>query len=64
MKSLGLEQALVITKELDENLYLSSRNLTNVLVIEAAQADPYSLVRFKKIVITRDAVKQLEEQWA
>jgi large subunit ribosomal protein L4 len=64
VKSLGLEQALVITKELDENLYLSSRNLTNVLVIEAAQADPYSLVRFKKIVITRDAVKQLEEQWA
>ena len=64
VKSLGLEQALVITKELDENLYLSSRNLTNVLVIEAAQADPYSLVRFKTIVITRDAVKQLEEQWA
>ncbi len=64
VKALGLEQALVITKELDENLYLSSRNLTNVLVIEAAQADPYSLVRFKKIVITRDAVKQLEEQWA
>ena len=64
VKSLGLEQALVITKELDENLYLSSRKLTNVLVIEAAQADPYSLVRFKKIVITRDAVKQLEEQWA
>jgi large subunit ribosomal protein L4 len=64
VKSLGLEQALVITKELDENLYLSSRNLTNVLVIEAAQADPYSLVRFKKIIITRDAVKQLEEQWA
>jgi len=35
-----------------------------VLVIEAQQADPYSLLRFKKIVITRDAVKQLEEQWA
>lgn len=64
VKSLGLEQALFITKELDENLYLSSRNLPNVLVIEAQQADPYSLVRFKKVVITRDAVKQLEEQWA
>jgi len=34
-----------------------------VLVIEAQQADPFSLVRFKKVVITRDAVKQLEEQW-
>ncbi len=64
VKSLGLEQALVITKELDENLYLSSRNLPNVLVIDATQADPYSLVRFDKIVVTRDAVKQLEEQWA
>lgn len=64
VKSLGLDRALIITKELDENLYLSSRNLPNVLVIEAQQADPFSLVRFKKVVITRDAVKQLEEQWA
>jgi large subunit ribosomal protein L4 len=64
VKSMGLENALFITKELDENLYLSSRNLPNVLVIEAQQADPYSLLRFKKIVVTRDAVKQLEEQWA
>lgn len=64
LKNLGVEQALFITKELDENLYLSSRNLPNVLVIEAQQADPYSLVRFKKVVMTRDAVKQFEEQWA
>ena len=63
-KALGLENALVITGELDENLYLSSRNLSNVLVIEASQADPYSLVRFDKVVVTRDAVKQFEEQWA
>lgn len=63
VKSLGLDRALIVTKELDENLYLSSRNLPNVLVIEAQQADPFSLVRFKKVVITRDAVKQLEEQW-
>lgn len=63
LKGMGVERGLFITKELDENLYLSSRNLPNVLVIEAAQADPYSLLRFKKVVITRDAVKQLEEQW-
>ena len=63
-KAQGLENALVITGELDENLYLSSRNLSNVLVIEASQADPYSLVRFDKVVVTRDAVKQFEEQWA
>jgi large subunit ribosomal protein L4 len=64
VKSMGLEQGLFITKELDENLYLSSRNLPNVLVIEAQQVDPYSLLRFKKIVMTREAVQQLEEQWA
>ncbi|WP_024301219.1 50S ribosomal protein L4 [Pseudogulbenkiania sp. MAI-1] len=64
VKSMGIEQGLFITNEMDENLYLSSRNLPNVLVIETQQVDPYSLLRFKKIVITRDAVKQLEEQWA
>ena len=39
---------LVITDELDENLYLSSRNLPNVLVVEARHADPVSLVRFEQ----------------
>ncbi len=63
VKNLGLEQVLFITKQLDENVYLSSRNLPNVMVLEAQQADPYSLLRYKKIVITKDAVAQLEEQW-
>ena len=63
VKNLGLEQVLFITKQLDENVYLSSRNLSNVMVLEAQQADPYSLLRYKKVVITKDAVAQLEEQW-
>ena len=63
VKNLGLEQVLFITKQLDENLYLSSRNLPNVLVLEATQADPYSLLRYKKVVLTKEAVAQLEEQW-
>ena len=63
VKNLGLEQVLFITKQLDENVYLSSRNLPNVMVLEAQQADPYSLLRYKKVVITKDAVAQLEEQW-
>lgn len=63
VKNLGLEQVLFVTKQLDENLYLSSRNLTNVMVLEANQADPYSLLRFKKVVLTKEAVEQLEEQW-
>lgn len=63
VKNLGLEQVLFITKQLDENVYLSSRNLPNVMVLEAQQADPYSLLRYKKVVMTKDAVAQLEEQW-
>jgi len=43
---LGLDRVLIITDNMDENLYLSSRNLSSVLVVEAHQADPVSLVRF------------------
>lgn len=64
VKNLGLDQVLFLTKQLDENVFLSSRNLNNVLVLEAQQADPYSLLRFNKVVLTKDAVAQLEEQWA
>ena len=63
VKNLGLEQVLFVTKQLDENVYLSSRNLPNVLVLEATQADPYTLLRYKKVVLTKEAVEQLEEQW-
>lgn len=64
VKNMGLEQVLFLTTQLDENVFLSSRNLHNVLVLEAHQADPYSLLRFKKVVLTKAAVAQLEEQWA
>ncbi|MDO4696553.1 MAG: 50S ribosomal protein L4 [Neisseria sp.] len=63
VKNMGLEQVLFVTKQLDENVYLSSRNLPNVLVLEAQQIDPYSLLRYKKVVMTKEAVAQLEEQW-
>ena len=63
VKNLGLEQVLFVTKQFDENVYLASRNLPNVLVLEAQQVDTYSLLRYKKVIITKDAVAQLEEQW-
>ena len=63
VKNLGMEQVLFVTKQLDENVYLSSRNLPTVLVLEAQQIDPYSLLRYKKVVVTKEAVAQLEEQW-
>ena len=61
LKSMGLEQVLIITDTLDDNLYLSSRNLPDVMVLEARHADPVNLVRFAKVVMTKAAVKQLEE---
>ena len=65
LKGMGLEgNLLVITDELNENLYLSSRNLPNVLVLEAQEADPVSLVRFAKVLVTKNAVAKFEEMWA
>ena len=52
---------LLLTDGFDENLYLSSRNLPNVLVVEAQYADPVSLVRFPNVLVTANAVKKLEE---
>jgi large subunit ribosomal protein L4 len=52
---------LLLTDGFDENLYLSSRNLTNVMVVEAEFADPVSLVRFPHVLATAGAVKKLEE---
>jgi large subunit ribosomal protein L4 len=60
-KAMGLESVLVITDTVDENLYLASRNLAHVAVVEPRYADPLSLIYFKKIVITKAAVAQIEE---
>jgi len=61
VKSMGLDQVLVITDEVDQNLILSSRNLPNVAVIAARQTNPVALVRFANVLLTRAAVAQLEE---
>lgn len=61
IKGFGFNRIMIITDKLDENLYLSSRNLPNVLVTDVAGADPVSLVRFQQVVLTREAVKRIEE---
>lgn len=61
IKSLGFKSVLVVTDDVDENLYLSSRNLPHVLVVEAQHADPVNLVRFPNVLLTRGAVKKFEE---
>ena len=61
IKGMGYESVLVITDELDENVYLASRNLPNVLVLEVSEADPVSLIRFPKVLMTRNALAKFEE---
>lgn len=64
LKEMGLDSALVITENPDETLMLASRNLPHVLVLEARAADPVSLVRFPKVVLTKGAVAKMEEMLA
>lgn len=61
LKSLGVDSALLVTDDLNDNLMLASRNLPNVLVLEPKQADPLSLIRFPRVVMTKGAVAKLEE---
>ncbi|KAA0891054.1 50S ribosomal protein L4 [Pusillimonas sp. ANT_WB101] len=61
LKSMGLESVLIITDVLDENVYLATRNLPHVAVVEPRYADPLSLIHYKKVLITRPAIAQLEE---
>jgi large subunit ribosomal protein L4 len=64
LRDLGLDHVLILTDKLDDNLYLSARNLPNVMVLEARHADPVSLMRFEKVLVTKAAVKHLEEALA
>jgi large subunit ribosomal protein L4 len=61
LKAMGIESALVVSEAVDENLYLASRNLPNVSVLDVRYADPVSLVRFARVVLTKGAVAKLEE---
>jgi len=63
VKSMGFDQVLVITDEVDSNLTLSSRNLPNVEVIAAKQANPVALVRYPAVLLTKGAVARLEEMF-
>ena len=63
-KAMNLNSVLVIADVVDENLYLASRNLVNILVVEPRYADPVSLVHYKKIIVTKAAMDQLKEMFA
>jgi len=63
-KAMNLDSVMVIADEVDENLYLASRNLVNVLVVEPRYADPVSLVHYRKVLVTKAAMDQLKEMFA
>jgi large subunit ribosomal protein L4 len=66
LKGMGMGTAhdntvLIVTDEIDDNLYLAARNLANAAVIDAQHADPVSLVGYRKVIMTVAAIKHLEE---
>lgn len=62
VSDLSLDDVLIVTHDVDENLYLAQRNVYNVGLMEASQIDPLSLVGFDKVLMTSEAVKQIEEK--
>ncbi len=64
IKAMGFGKVLIVTDSFDDNLYLSSRNLADVLVLTANQMDPVSLVHFPQVLLTKGAIAQLEESFA
>jgi len=64
LKDMGLGTVMIITDNVDENLYLSSRNLSHVMVVEVGHADPVSLLRFENVLMTHGAVTKIEEMLA
>ena len=64
LKDMGLDEVMIITDSMDENLYLYSRNLAHVRLVEAGHADPVSLMRFSNVLVTRGALTKMEEMLA
>lgn len=64
LKDFGFKDALIVTHDLQETLYLAARNLPKVFVREARYLDPVQLLRHENVIITVDAVRQLEEALA
>jgi len=64
LSALGMESVMMVTHDLTEALYLSSRNLYKLGICEAGYVDPVSLVRFDKVLMTVSALKKIEESFA
>jgi large subunit ribosomal protein L4 len=63
LKSIDSKSTLIVTKELEENVYLSVRNIKNVDIIDTVEVNPLSLVSYDTVLVTSDALKNLEERF-
>ena len=61
LKEFSLSKVLIITDELDVNLYLSSRNIPNVDIITVREINPVNLLKAQKVAVTAEAFKKIEE---
>ena len=61
---LGTSNVMIVTADMSDNLFMSTRNLHQVGVCDANNVDPVSLIRFEKVIMTADAVKKIEETLA
>ena len=61
LKEFSLSKVLIITDELDVNLYLSARNIPNVDIITVREINPVNLIKAQKVAVTADAFKKIEE---
>ena len=64
LNEFGAPRALIVTKEVDENLYLAARNIPHVNVLDTSEVDPVSLIAFDKVIMSVEAAKQFEEALA
>ena len=64
LKELQLDNVLIVVKEVDNNLYLATRNLKNVDVVDVHGVNPINLIGFEKVLFTVDALKKAEEKLA
>jgi large subunit ribosomal protein L4 len=64
LKDLQLDDVLIVTEDLDENLILAARNLSKVEVLGDDELDPVSLIGFDNVLVTKGALKRVEERLA
>ena len=62
LEKLKLDDVLIVTHEIDDNLFLASRNLYHVGLMDVSEIDPIRLIGFENVVLTSEAAKQIEEK--